>query len=358
MEAARRVRLSAALAAPALVTLLATAGSPIRGVGPSGAEDPPWDPPACPPREAAATGTAAWFRLDAALDRSGWLTGWRLALGTGDGSSRARLDLPPESFASGPVGASILVGDDDGTRSRLRVVDARGRCASEAGRESASVVRGAILARDGSAIFEHRVARDTRADEGVWRRPLGGGTAALVLPGIEPDPAYGPTFVTELRWAQDGRLIVASCGERACRVRVVAPSGGPVARVEAVGPVVGATRTALLAYRPCPGIPCPIESVDLAGGLRRIVVARAGAAALAGRVLVHETPDGTLRSVDLATGASRPLGVAAGLLPVRTGSAATSGISGDTREFVLAPGGRVTGPSGAVRLPASEEVLP
>ena len=65
---------------------------------------------------------AAWYRLDPVLDEHGSLAGQRLTVGLVGGPAR-HLDLAPESFVSGPVGGVVLVGDDDGTESRLRLLD-------------------------------------------------------------------------------------------------------------------------------------------------------------------------------------------------------------------------------------------
>jgi hypothetical protein len=100
--------------------------------------------------------------------------------------------------------------------------DARGQVAS-----STDVIRNGIVAADGVSIVESRVDRRTRADLGVWRRPLDAGAPVRVLPPIGPDARFGPTWLTDLAWSDDDTtLVVGSCGETACRYRLVAGLGG------------------------------------------------------------------------------------------------------------------------------------
>ena len=225
MEVLRFARALVPLAAIALLGPTGVARPPVLETA-----DPPWDPPACRAAVAARppSGGVAWFRMDAVLDAAGTLTGQRLTLGVVGGRARL-LALPPESFASGPVEGVVLVGDDDGSRSRMRAIDPAGGCASTIAVE-ASVIRSAVLDTDLGATFEHRVDRATRADLGVWRRATRGGTAVRLLPGLAPDARHGRTFSTDLRWASDGRLAVASCGEVACRTRIVDTATGRVVR--------------------------------------------------------------------------------------------------------------------------------
>ncbi len=315
------------------------------------AGDPPWDPPPCPPGHLAGGTGAAWYSLEPELDANGWLSGRRLVLGDLAGTLTRRLDLPPESFASGPVGGRVLVGDDDGTRSRLRVVDVAAGCAVELGRE-ASVVRSAVLAADGRTAWEHRVNRATRADEGVWRRSNATGGAVRVLPGLPVEPAYGPTFSTELLPALDGRIAVASCGEVRCRIRVLDPGTGHVARIDDTGSLLGLDGGRAIAYAVCPGLPCAVESVDIRSGHRTTLVADAGPAALAMTArpaLLHERSDGRLETVDLVTLRRTLLAAHGPGSPVRVGSMATSGADVPAGRVLVAPGGGFADPA-AVRV--------
>jgi hypothetical protein len=351
----------------ALVATLGTVRPPVLA-----AADPPWQPPPCgEPRAGdapvgAATG-AAWYRLDPALDELGSLAGQGLTVGLIGGPAR-HLDLAPESFVSGPVGGVVLVGDDDGSESSLRLLDVARGCATAVGREAEAVIRGALLAPDGSAVWEHRVNRVTRADEGIWRRPVAGGPSARVLPGLPANGRFGPTFVTELSWAADGRLGVSSCGERACRTRVMDPATGRVEAFGGTGPLVGVHEDRAFVHGACAGLPCPIETVDLRTGRRSVLVDEAGLASVDGSgtgSLVFETPEGQLAVLDLGSGRRSAVKADAGLLPVRRTSAATSGAETPDGAVLIAPRGRVGQPSAAGHVdPAThaavslEEVLP
>jgi hypothetical protein len=341
MELSRWFRVIAPLAAIAVIGAVGLVRPPSLQAG-----DPPWDPPPCPPGHLSAGSGAAWYSLEPVLDTNGWLSGRRLLVGDRAGSLTRRLDLPPEAFASGPVGGRVLVGDDDGTRSRLRVVDVAAGCAEELGRE-ASVVRSAVLSADGSAAWEHRVNRVTRADEGVWRRSRAGGGSVRVLPGLALETGDGPTFSTELLQALDGRLSVASCGEERCHIRVLDPGTGHVARIDDTGPLLGLVRGRAIAYAVCPGLPCPVESIDIASGRRTTLIADAGPAALAGAarpVVVHERSDGRLETVDLVSLRRVLLARPGPGSPIRTGSMATGGADIPVGWVLVAPDGRFADP--------------
>ena len=362
MEVIRFARAILPLAAVALLGPPGAAGPPAFA-----AADPPWDPPACrtpvvarPPE----TGVA-WYRLDAVVDSTGTLAGQRLTIGV-VGRRTRQVALPPESFASGPVAGVVLVGDDDGTRSRLRTVDPARGCAILVA-EEAAVIRGAILAPDGVAEMEHRVDRLTREDLGVWRRSTRDGTAVRLLPGLPPDAAHGRTFATDLRWAPDGRLAVASCGELVCRSRLVDPASGVVVTTDGTGPVLGVANGRVIAYAPCDGFPCAIVAVDPTTGGIDTLVPDAGPAAVGGPgddTLVFERA-GRLATLDLPTGTRVDLPASEGLVPVRSGSAATAGLDLPGGEVLLAATGAAPDPStarrfdpAATRIEPATEVLP
>jgi hypothetical protein len=335
-------------AAVAVVAALGGARPPVLA-----AADPPWDPPPCAESRPAQvpTGTA-WYRLDPVLDGRGWLAGQRLTLGLVAGPVR-HMDLAAESFASGPQAGLVLVGEDDGVVSRLRLIDPGRGCETAVGQERRAVIRGALLAPDGVTVWEHRVSRITRADEGVWRRPSAGGQPVRVLAPLPVDARLGPTFVTELSWVQDGRLGVAACGERACRTRIVDPVIGQVGSFAGTGPLVGVQGGRAIAHGACAGLPCPIEAVDLETGRRSVLVEEAGLASIDGSgtgSLVFEGPGGSLEMLDLGSGKRSPLGTDAGLLPVRRTSAATSGADTPGRGVLIAPNGRVAQPATARHL--------
>ncbi len=266
-----------------------------------------------------ADGSAApWFRLDPVIDRDGALAGQRLALGL-DGMPSARtLDLPAESFAAGPFGRVILVGADDGVSSSLRLFDVGAECAWPIATER-NVIRRATVDRSGSAVYEMRVDRTTRADLGVWLQPIGGGLPARqVLSAPASDDRFGQTWTTELTWDLDGdRLAVQSCGDVACRTRIVDPAGGSTVMLDApdLGNLVGLDGDRLVTYGACRGLPCPIVSTDLGSGTRTVLDPAAGPAVVVdtadGARLVDEVLVGderALRSVPIGGGDTVDLG--------------------------------------------------
>ena len=232
-------------------------------------------------------GTGAWMRLDPTLDADGALIGQRLAIGIHGRRSERVMALPAESFAAGPFGRLLLVGADDGAASRLFTVDATTGCTSAIAEET-DVVRRATIDPAGDALFESRVDRTTRADLGVWQRPLDrSGPATRVVEPIPADARFGRTWSTEFTWSLEGdRLAIQSCGETACRTRVLEPAavGRPVHLVDdpALGPLVGLAGQRLIAYAACRGLPCPIWSVDAASGDHVRLADAAGLATLAG----------------------------------------------------------------------------
>jgi hypothetical protein len=158
-------------------------------------------------------------------------------------------------------------------------------------------------------VYEFRVDRRTRADLGVWRRSLDGSPAVRLVPPLGPDPRFGRTFSTELTWNLDGtRLVVQSCGEVACRTRLIDPAGGATTLVDEpdLGEVIGVAGDRLIAYAACRGLPCPVIAVDLAGRDRTTLADEAGVAVLltgpAGPQVVHEVgagPSPVVRAVEL-----------------------------------------------------------
>lgn len=297
-----------------------------------GAGDRPWAPRACvgtaadmivAARQPGPSGPAdlrneAWFRVDPLLDRDGALRGQRLAVGVGGGRVPPDVDLPPESFVAGPFGRVVLVGSDDGAASRLRGFDVVTGCAWAIADER-DVIRRATIDPAGAGIYETRVDRASRADLGVWLRPLDGrGPARRVLAPLPADERFGRTFSTEFTWDLAGtRLAIQSCGEVACRTRVVAPAGGRTVTLDApdLGVLIGFDGDRVVTYGACRGMPCPIVSTDLATGERHVVAPHGGPAVVLatadGARLVHETWAGNsrvLRSVALDGAAGTDLG--------------------------------------------------
>jgi hypothetical protein len=304
----------------------------------------------------------AWFRLDPQLDREGALQGRRLALGTGGDRSSRIMDLPPESFAAGPFGRIVLVGADDGSTSRLEAVDVARECSWAVAQESA-VIRRATFVPAGQTIYETRVDRSTRADLGVWARPLDGASPAVrVLEPIATDDRFGRTYTTEFGWDVAGRsLAIQSCGETACRTRIFDPLGKTPRTIAEpdLGAMIGLDGTVLVTYEACPGFPCAILAVDLETGARS-TLAEAGAVAvvistLDGPRLVHEffAESGVaLRAVALDGASASDLGG----LPQGLRLHATPGIADSATRVppgwvALGPDGRlpVDGPSAQIK---------
>jgi len=343
----------------------------------AGASDPPWDPPDCGPdtgsetvataaRDAATAAALsrpggpeglageAWYRLDPVLDASGTLAGQRLELGVYGGTSR-HVELPPESFAAGPFGRLVLVGSDDGNGSTVRAIDASAACARLIARES-SVVRRAVIDPAGTTVYEFRVDRATRADLGVWRRPLAGGDADRVLAPLPANELFGRTFSTELGWSLEGdRLVVQQCGHSSCRTRLVDPGTGHVSTIARpeLGELVGVADGRVVAYAACPGLPCSILSVEASTGRTGLVAEAAGLAQLvptdAGPRVIHENgpdEDRHLRSTDLAGGSPVTIPAPVGDLRLVPASArASAGTQLPAGWVLLAPDGRRAGGS-------------
>ena len=334
-------RLGPGVAALAAVSAIAssTAGAPPAS----------WRPPACagpPVLTEGAIGT--WYRLDPTLV-DGTYVGQRLSVGAGSVSAR-RLDLPPESFATGPSGGAVLSGSDDGSRSQLSLIDVEDGCAWSLG-ASTDVIRNGVLAPNGGSIVESRVDRRSRADLGVWQRPLDGSAPTRLLPPIAADDRFGPTWLTDLTWSDDGStLVVGSCGETACRYRVVPDTGAVMTIADPdLGALVGLADGHLVARGSCRGLPCPIVSIDVRGRGRASLVDTAGRALLArdsgGRSLVvyESNPDGSALE-GIAPDGRGPATVAApppGLRLVADASWSGGAAEHPADELVFGPDGRL-----------------
>jgi hypothetical protein len=226
-----------------------------------------------------------WFDLEPVLDEAGTLRGQRLTVGSLATTGTQTVDLPPESSVAGPFGGAVLVGSDDGRRSRLELIDGPAGCRWTLG-EADDVIRRATLDRARAGVIEMRVDRASRADLGIWFRPLDGlRPVRRLLEPIEEDTRFGRTWSTEFGWADDGeRLVVQSCGEVACRIRVLALDSGEVAVVAEpdLGSLIGIDGDRVVTYRACRGLPCPIVSTDLATGARQRLADAAGSATMIG----------------------------------------------------------------------------
>jgi len=337
-----------------------------------GAADRPWGPRACagpPVTVAAAAARPApstlaearqepWYRLVPVLDGDGALRGQRLV--TGIGGRRGGMpagELARESFAAGPFGRFVLVGSDDGTASRLHAFDTSDGCAWPLATER-SVIRRATIDPAATSVYETRVDRASRADLGVWRRPLdGAGAATQVLPPLPVDDRYGRTFSTTLTWDLAGRrLAVQSCGEVACRTRVLDLVTGASLTVDddRLGTLIGLDDTRLVSHGACRGLPCPIVTTTLVAEASQVLVPDAGPGALIatpdGPRLVHEVAgahDRRLRSVAVDGSAASDLGLLPDDLELVVPDAGDSGTALPAAWVLLAPDGRLPADGGA-----------
>jgi len=359
---------------PGVIALIAVASIASTTLG---AGQRRWDPPPCgeeagTPTEAAlaaaptdlsAVRLEAWFRLDPRLDRRGALEGQRLALGIDGERSSWVIDLPAESFAAGPFGRIVLVGTNDEANSRLEAVSVVDNCSWPVATEAA-VIRRATIDPAGATVYEMLVDRETRADLGIWARPLDGSRPAVqVLGPIVPDERFGRTYTTEFAWDLTGpALAISSCGEAACRTRVLDPATGAVQAVAEpdLGSFIGLAGDVLVSYGACPGLPCPIVATGLGTG-NRTILTDAGVSAVAvaspdGPRLVHEVVVDTgleLRSVGFdgsSLGSLGPLDNDVRLQPSATVS--ESGTRVPAGWVVLGPDGRLpdTGPDAETQL--------
>ena len=293
-----------------------TLGAPDRATRP---------PPDCPSSPTAGIGSGVpWARLEPTLV-DGVRRGQRLDIGRGPAAWA--LDLAPESFVSGPIDGRVVVGTDDGRGSSVSIIDTAAGCATLAA-TSPDVIRHATVEPAGQTLYEFRIRRADRMDLGVWRRAAGGRTAERVLPPVGADAAFGPTWLTELGWSTDGRrLTVSSCGEVACRMRVLDLEDGSVQTIAdpGVGSVVGLVDDALIVRGACRGLPCPLLRIDLPTGRPAVLHEAAGAVELrrdaGGRpVVVVDPSDGRgPRAIDPVTAEVRPPmpGLDAGVLGSR-----------------------------------------
>lgn len=335
----------------AIVAALVAGATAVAGTSAvAGAPPPSWDPPPCdgwPGTGVAASG--AWYRLDPTL-ADGVRVGQRLTLGPSGDGGPVHVDLDAESFASGPYHGTVLVGTDDRAVSSLALLDL-GRGCRVAIATAADVVRHAVLTPERGAIVEFRVDRRTRRDLGVWRRPLDGGASTRIVGPIGPDARFGPTWLTTLSWTDDGgTLVIESCGEVACRYRLVDPDRR-VARLvadPALGSLIGVVGERLVVRGACRGLPCPVLAVGTRDGRVVTLDGAAGQAVLVrdgGGVplVVHEigVDGGAARAVALDGEHVGPVEVPAGQRLVGLTPSSNSAVDLDGGWIVFGPDGRL-----------------
>jgi hypothetical protein len=315
--------------------------------------------PAIGPAAAAQPGT--FFKTEARLDATGTLVGQRLYIGAG-GQSTAWGDLPAESSATGPIGGVIVVAEDDGAHSTVRLAMASGACWTTI-HTTTSVVRRAIIDPADGSVLLHLVARTARADLGVWRMASPGAQPVQVLEPLPAGLALGPVWATDLQLDPAGRMLaVQSCLDRACVTRIVdlAATNRPaiVIRGQQQGPMLGFAGDRLVTWAACDGFPCGVLAWDLAASSATQLVADASAAAVTGdgRLLLAILDGPGAVVVDLATGQVKSLhGLAAGDRPIATGGLAGSGLEVGPDQLAV---GQRAGDPHAIRPSAAGEVLP
>ncbi len=226
--------------------------------------------------------SARGIRLDPVARSTGVGAASGSTLGrAGDGGDRGGSICDPESFAAGPVRRRR-----PGRHGRWRDVE---RCAVDVGagcrlarRTVAATSSAEATLEPGSArrILEHRVDRATRADLGVWRRPLDGAMRrARRSPPIDArSTAFGRTWLdgarrgatTVGRWSS-----VVRRGRLPRRARRSATGAAPDRRATRRSVASsGSRRTRLVAMAACRGLPCPLLSVDVGTGRTTVLDAR------------------------------------------------------------------------------------
>jgi hypothetical protein len=205
------------------------------------------------------------------------------------------LTLPAESFVGDQRGDALVYTMSLGSKSEIHLVDLATGCDGVLARIS-GVARSALLSPAADSVYVHSVASPSRADAGVARYGLDG-SAQLVVPPPPEDDRFGLTFGTQLGWSSDaGTLFVQSCGQDACRTRLLDVASGIISTFDATdqGQIVGVTPAHLVAFQACPGLPCGVASIDRVTGGRDIVASDAWSAEMHGETLDVETADGTV----------------------------------------------------------------
>lgn len=311
-----------------------------------------------PPLGAAAAGTAGpgagaaqrtWWRIEEALDPEGTLAGRTLYAGRA-ANTTLTMSLGTESMARGPVRGLLIVTNDDGHASEVRLVSIADGCSWLVHRNQ-NVVRSAILDPAAGVAYAHLVQRETRADLGVFRLAGGDPEAPLqrVLDPLAPQADLGEIWATELRLDEAGTaLAVQSCSDRGCVTRVLAPAafGSPVTvvRGQGQGSIIGIAGDRIVTWAFCAGMPCSVQGWTAGSQNPAVLAERAVGAGLTldGRyVLLVTDESGRAVRLDLAGNRSSVVkGVAAGELPLGAALTSTAGLEVAADEIALAsPGG-------------------
>ncbi len=360
----RRVVVPLGLAGAAgVVALLAVALAPAGSSGPGASIVPSAATVDCArvfARRADEVTRSTWFTFRERDDADGSLVGYVLNIATTDVGAIAAVELPTEAFADGPYDGGALVGADDGDVSVLRFVAPRG-CGRVIQRTSDVILRRATISPDQRQLITFRLDRANRADRGVWIAPIEDpDQSRQLLPPLAPSADFGVTYATTLRWSEDGRLLVESCGQSECRYRIVDPATGDSMTVDDRGydQAIGLVGDRLYLMASCGARPCAVVERNLGTGATRELLPGALSATLVTRgqrswlvASVYTGPTTGLAVVDLDGGGSRPLAlpsIAAGLALVVDGPGGSVGLP---RGWIaLAPEGRLPSPNAGGRL--------
>ena len=148
----------------------------------------------------------------------------QLRVGTLDGRVAASLRLAQDTFASGPFGMDVLVGQDDGSESHLMLVSAVDGSTRELFSTTDKVVR-ASLSPDGEWVYYVSVDRAGGTDMGLWRLSIADGTLTRVFDGPISAEPQDYTSAWQMEWSSTGDyLVVQACSP--CRQLVHRPSDG------------------------------------------------------------------------------------------------------------------------------------
>ena len=224
VEVLRFARALVPLAAVALLGPTGVARPPVLE-----AADPPWDPPACRAAVAARPSSAgvAWFRMDAVLDAAGTLTGQRLTVGVVGGTRQAARPAARSRSPRVPSRASCW----------SAMTTARGPACAPSIRPAAAHRRSRWRRRSSAAPSSTRTSARRSSTGSTGRRArtsaCGGARPAAErrsgsCPASRRTPATGGRSRRTSGGRSDGRLAVASCGEVACRTRIVDTATGRV----------------------------------------------------------------------------------------------------------------------------------
>ena len=294
---------------------------------------------------AKAVGHGTWWRLTDTLDGAGTLVGRTLFAGRA-AKTTLTMSLGTESMARGPVGGLLVVTNDDGRSSELRVVSISDGCSWLVHRD-ANVLRSAILDPATGAAFVHVLQRETRIDLGVFRAAALDPDASLerIVEPLAPQADLGRIWATELRLNEDGTaLAVQSCSDQGCLTRVLALGafGQPmtIVRGASQGSIIGFAGNRVVTWAFCAGMPCGVQAWTAGAARPAVLAEQASGAGLTrnGRYLVLVTDmHGHAFRVDLGSNTTATVnGVAAGELPLGMSVTATAGFDVADDEVGLA----------------------